>query len=232
MISIIIPTYNESDHIRKTIEALFKNAEAAQISEIIVVDGGSTDLTIPEATAAGGRIIQSARKGRAVQMNYAAKQANSSILYFLHADTIPPPGFADDIRQAVQAGFASGCFTLSFDYHHWFLKANCWFTRFNSNYFRFGDQSLFVTKEAFLRIGGFQEKHTIMEDQEIIRRLRNQVKFKIIKKPVITSARKYLSNGIYKTQGIFFLIYAMYYLGFSQNKLVKTYRNLIRQEKI
>jgi hypothetical protein len=56
--------------------------------------------------------------------------------------------------------------------------------------------------------------------------------FAIIKKPVRTSARKYLTNGIYKTQGIFFLIFFMYQLGYPQQTLVRTYRKLIRQDKI
>jgi len=121
---------------------------------------------------------------------------------------------------------------LSFDYNHWFLKANCWFTRFDVDTIRFGDQSLFVTKDAFLKADGFCEKHIVLEDQEFIKRVKKTVRFTIIKKPVITSARKYLENGIYKTQGIFFIIYFMYSFGFSQQNLVATYRKLIRQDKL
>ncbi|MBD0288215.1 MAG: hypothetical protein ICV79_22730 [Flavisolibacter sp.] len=120
---------------------------------------------------------------------------------------------------------------LSFDYHHWFLKANCWFTRFDVDAIRFGDQSLFVTKEKFEQVGGFCEKHIVLEDQYIINQLKKICRFTIIKKPVLTSARKYLENGIFKTQGIFFLIYFMYRLGYSQQKLVSTYRKLIQQNK-
>jgi hypothetical protein len=55
-------------------------------------------------------------------------------------------------------------------------------------------------------------------------------KFIVIKKRVITSARKYLDNGIFKTQGIFYLIYAMYKLAFHNSNCLGTYRYLIRQE--
>lgn len=121
---------------------------------------------------------------------------------------------------------------LSFDYDHWFLKANCWFTRFDVDTIRFGDQSLFVTKEKFLEVGGFCEKHIVLEDQQIIKRLKKISSFKVIKKPVVTSARKYVENGIYKTQGIFFLIYFLYRFGFPQQQLVNTYRKFIRQDKL
>ncbi len=154
------------------------------------------------------------------------------ILYFLHADTVPPQNFSLDISNAIKQGYTSGCYMLSFDHQHWFLKANCWFTRFDINAVRFGDQSLFVTKEAFFKVPGFCENHIVMEDQHIIRQLRKLGHFTIIKKPVVTSARKYLENGIYRTQAIFFIIYFMYRFGYSQQKLIGTYRKLIMQDKL
>jgi len=232
MISVIIPTYNEATHIAPTIQTLWRHDEAKLITEIIIADGGSTDGTIKYGLSEGVRVLSCPRKGRAAQMNHGAEAANGSILYFLHADTLPPAGFTTDIIAAVQREFLAGCFRLAFDHPHWFLKANCWFTRFDYNALRFGDQSLFIQKDRFFQCGGFCEKHIVMEDQEIIRRIRKKGKFTVMKKPVITSARKYLDNGIYKTQGIFYLIYAMYKLGFSQQHLVSTYRKLIRQDKL
>ena len=121
---------------------------------------------------------------------------------------------------------------LSFDYNHWFLKANCWFTQFDVDAIRFGDQSLFVSSDIFKSSGGFAETHIVLEDQQLIKRLKKMARFTIIKKPVLTSARKYLQNGIYKTQGIFFIIYFMYRLGYSQQKLVATYKKMITEDKL
>ncbi len=232
MISVIIPTYNEAEHIKTTIEKLWAFDAQNLVTEIIIADGGSTDATVQVAKSEGVKVLISPKKGRAPQMNFGALHARSSILYFLHADTIPPKDFSHNIKAAVAAGYGAGCYMLSFDYDHWFLKANCWFTRFDVDSIRFGDQSLFVTKEKFLEVEGFCEKHIVLEDQHIIRRLKKISIFKVLKKPVVTSARKYVENGIYKTQGIFFLIYFMYRLGFSQQKLVSTYRKLIRQDKL
>jgi len=231
MISIIIPTFNESSCIEKTISKIREYDENNLVKEIIIADGGSSDNTTTLAASNQARVVISNKKGRAAQMNVGASYATGNILYFLHADTIPPKNFTADISNSVKNGFGAGCFMLSFDYSHWFLKANCWFTRFDVDAIRFGDQSLFLTRDLFIQTDGFSENHIIMEDQELIKRLKRITRFTIIKKSVLTSARKYLKNGIYKTQGIFFIIYAMYRLGYSQQKLVSTYKYLIAEEK-
>ncbi len=82
-------------------------------------------------------------------MNLGAGHAQGDVLYFLHADSYPPPGFTSEIIETVLTGNNSGSFRLDFDNNHWFLKMNCWFTRFDVNAFRYGDQSLFVTKACF-----------------------------------------------------------------------------------
>ncbi|MEJ7627516.1 MAG: TIGR04283 family arsenosugar biosynthesis glycosyltransferase [Ferruginibacter sp.] len=232
MISVIIPTYNEEAQIQATIQKLFQNDTGSLIKEIIITDGGSTDGTIAAASNEKVIVVTSPKKGRAAQMNYGASMATADILYFIHADTIPPDHFSGDILQATDEGCGAGCYMLSFDHDHWFLKTLCWFTRFDIDAFRFGDQSLFVTKNSFLKTNGFNESRIVMEDQEFIQRLKKLVSFTIIKKPVLTSARKYIQNGIYKTQFIFFIIYFMYRLGYSQERMVATYKNWINESKI
>jgi len=231
MISIIIPTFNEADQIAQTISKIL-SANSRHIVEIIVVDGGSTDNTTSIADQYGAIVKQSIRKGRAAQMNFGASIAKYDILYFLHADSIPPHDFTLAIINAHDDGATSGCFRLQFDYDHWFLKANAWFTRFNVNAIRFGDQSLFVIKEIFQKAGGFREDLLMMEDQEIIRRLKKFGKFEILDKYVTTSARKYRDNGVYRMQGIFFQIWGLYYLGYPQDKLLQLHRKMIKNHKL
>lgn len=231
MISIIIPTFNEADQIARTISKTHAASGEHKI-EIIVADGGSTDETISIAKKSGAIAVFSERKGRAAQMNKGASVARGEILYFLHADSIPPQNFTNHISQAYKSKAISGCFKLQFDYKHWFLKANCWFTRFNVNAVRFGDQSLFITKEIFHKCGRYREDLLMMEDQEIIHRVKKYGKFKVMDAAVTTSARKYLANGIYRMQGIFFRIWLLYYLGDSQEQLLMLHRKLIRQHKL
>lgn len=231
-ISIIIPTFRERDTISRTLEAIRANGNGEQIEEVIVVDGGSGDGTLEAAASGGARAVLSPSKGRSAQMNYGAALARSPLLYFLHADTLPPPGFTQSILTAVQKGYGSGCFTLRFDDPHWFLQANSWFTRFSFTPFRFGDQSLFTGAALFREAGGFREDHIVLEDQEIITRLKKKATFVVLQPPVLTSSRKYRMNGIYKTQLVYFYIYLLYRLGFPQQHLVQTYRKWIRQDKI
>ena len=68
--------------------------------------------------------------------------------------------------------------------------------------------------------------------EEVAEYLKKYGKFKVIPQAIITSARKYTVNGIYKMQGIFFLIYFLYKTGVAQNKLAALYRKLIKQDKV
>ena len=217
-LSVIIPAYNEESEIAETI-ALVKKRGHNLVEEIIVVDGQSTDNTEAEARLAGAKVVISPRKGRAAQMNVGAEQASAEILYFLHADTRPPEGFAESVCNAIEKGYQAGCFQLTFDEDHFLLDLYAWFTRFDVDAFRFGDQSLFVLRDVFFAIDGFREDHIVMEDNEIVRRIKDEYDFTIIEDAVETSARLYQEVGILKLQFIFVLIYTLYFCGVEQETL-------------
>src|SRR4051812_30882723 len=99
MLSIIIPTYNESSQIAETIGKTIA-ALATVAAEIIVVDGGSSDRTMEIAMETGVIAVLSDRKGRAAQMNFGASRSKGEILYFLHADSKPPFDFGTQILKA------------------------------------------------------------------------------------------------------------------------------------
>ncbi|GAA5522168.1 TIGR04283 family arsenosugar biosynthesis glycosyltransferase [Aliifodinibius salicampi] len=225
-ISVIIPTYNEADTISETIEKV-RRASDKQLTEIIVADGGSTDGTVQQAEAMNVRTLKSPKKGRAAQMNHGAKQARGDILYFLHADTHPPSHFDTSIKKAQENGYESGCFQLTFDHNHPLLRFYAWFTRFDIDLFRFGDQSLFINRTIFDQIGGFREDYIVMEDQEITRRIKKHSSFIILDNSVTTSAQKYQRNGIIKLQLVFSLILFLYYLGADQKQLTAIYKCFI-----
>ncbi len=165
-------------------------------------------------------------------MNYGVSLAQADVLYFVHADSFPPRDFIDNITEQIKMGIHIGCFRLKFDLSNWFLNINCWFTRFDVNAFRFGDQSLYVTKNIFEKAGGFNKHLIMMEDQEIIHRLKRYGKFKVMHSTIMTSARKYIDNGIFYTQGVFFLIYMLFKLDLPQHRLLTLYRRLIKQAKL
>ncbi|MGI4741716.1 MAG: TIGR04283 family arsenosugar biosynthesis glycosyltransferase [Janthinobacterium lividum] len=226
-ISLLIPTFNEAASIGPLLAYL--RVEIGNTTEILVADGGSTDSTRQLAAQAGVRVLTCPHKGRAAQLNHGAVHASGSILYFLHADSYPPPGFENDIRRAVAAGAGSGCYRLAFDHRHWFLRVSAWMTRWPLTWLRFGDQSLFVQRELFVQLGGYREDLLVMEDQELVERLQRAALFRLLPRAVVTSARKYLINGVFRLQGIFALIVLLYRLGVPQARLLRVYRALVRQ---
>lgn len=230
-LSIIIPCLNEVATIRSCIEAIKSKALNSEKIEIIVADAGSTDGTLDVLKTTDVVVIHCDVKSRAKQMNIGAAAAQGAILYFLHADTLPPVHFDKAILEATKSDDIAGCFRLKFDHKHWFLKTNAWFTKFNIDNFRFGDQSLFISKNNFLRINGYNEKCLVFEDQEIVQRIKEQTQFKVLPNNVVTSARMYLQNGIYFTQLYYFYLFLLFKLGVNQQTILKKYREKLGNTK-
>lgn len=235
MISIVIPILNEADYIELLLLHLIKNASANNISEIIIVDGGSTDTSraivqkFKENSTFKIRLIAS-EKGRAKQMNAGAKAAKGNILYFLHADSFPPKNFDKEILRHIEVGRPSGCFRMKFDGKHPLLVFSQWFTRFNFKFCRGGDQSLFISKTLFESMGGFNEKYIIYEDCEFISRVYDNHRFYIIPKYVRTSSRKYKYVGVWRLQYRFAMIHLKYFTGAGPEELYAYYCTHIRSK--
>lgn len=227
LISIIIPVHNEAKSITGFIEYLNRVFPAGQ-REIIVVDNGSTDETLSLAQKAGAKIIRMTNASRAAAMNAGARTAAGDVFYFLHADSYPPPGIAAGIINAVTEGCGSGCCRLRFDSSHWLLRFCAWLTRLTVTALRFGDQSLFVSRRVFEAAGWFSENLYIMEDQEIVSRLKQHAPFMVLPQPITTSTRRYQRNGVYRLQALFVVIWTLYYLGVSQARLRRFYKRYVR----
>lgn len=225
MLSIIIPTYNEQDTISALITYLIYSSK--DFIEIIVCDGGSTDQTILLAEQAGAKAILSPHKGRAAQMNYGASIAKGNIYYFIHADSLPPPTFIKDIQESILGGYSFGRYRTKFDSKKHILKLNAFFTRMDLFMCYGGDQTLFITKELFLKIEGFNRNMLIMEDYEIIERAKQHGRYKIFNKPVLISARKYERNSWLKVQIANYTIVKMYKKGASQDDMIEKYKQLL-----
>ncbi len=225
-LSIIIPAYNESLNVKQLIHYLIKHA-GQSVTEIIVIDGGSSDNTIEMAKNAGATVIMSPLKRRAAQMHYGASIAKGSILYFVHADTFPPASFANDILNAMDKGFAIGRYRTKFDSPKWYLKINAWFTRFDWFVCMGGDQTLFITKELYQTIGGYNTEMMIMEEFEFAKRARETVRYKIFSQATLISARKYDTNSWWRVQMANKKIVSMYRKGASQNDMVEAYKRML-----
>ncbi len=224
-LSIIIPVLNEEAFVGNILRYL-KSHCTNRVEEIIVVDGGSDDKTVTIAREEGARVLRS-QPGRAVQMNFGAKNAHGDILYFLHVDTYPPAHFEHAIIKAIAEGYRAGCFQMRFDNNSRFLNFFAWFTRVNHRLCRGGDQSLFINRELFDQSGGFDENFKIYEDAEFIIRVCKMGRFKILPQTVITSARKYEEVGMFRLQYHFGVIHLKHMLGAGPQQLHDYYQRYI-----
>lgn len=229
-LSVIIPILNEEEQLQRLLPRLQREKQGCHL-EIILADGGSTDKGYEIAQQHGARWIACPHSGRATQLNYASTMARGTVLFFLYADCQPPENFPEHIEDWLSQGGSSGSFRLRFDWSHWFLGLNAWFTRFPYPWLRFGDQGLFSKRESFEQLGGYREDLQVMEDQEMARRLIQRRGFKVLPYYMIVSARRYRNNGPLYLQSVYFLIWWQYYRGYSQNQLVATYRKFIKDPR-
>jgi len=229
-LSVIIPALNEEKVIFEAVQDILQKTPPDLLEEVIVVDGKSEDKTVERAREAGARVIVSEKARRSIQMNRGAAQATGEILFFLHADCRAPDAYAPSILDAVEKGHHYGCFRRQVGKNK--SKKGLGFVSFVSRFrgpmFRGGDASLFVRRSTFEAVGGFKEDLILMEDFEILPRLRRQGKFKLLPGVVEASDRKHVENN-YSWRVLYgcMLVWAMYYLGFSQNRLLKTYRRYV-----
>lgn len=225
-LSIIIPAFNEASRIGSLVTHLLNDGPF--VKEVLVIDGSSNDETAQLAGNAGAKVYKAKKRGRAHQMNQGAFAAKGEVLHFVHADAWPPKGFSKSIKDAIEVGYKAGCFRSLFDTKNKFLLLNSFFTRFPGLIFRGGGQTLFITDELFQYLGGYDESLQLMEEYDLIRRIKRHTKFRIIPRNVLVSVRKYQENGTIRLQASYALIMILFFLNFNQNFLIRLYKRLIQ----
>ncbi|TWU55234.1 TIGR04283 family arsenosugar biosynthesis glycosyltransferase [Rubripirellula reticaptiva] len=192
---MVIPTRNESANIA----AAIRSAIAAGAAEVIVADAGSHDDTVEQATRAGAHKIVRSLPGRGTQQNSGAMMATANWLLFLHADNRLAPDCLVQISNhpKIQAKTAVwGAFQQHIDSPKRIYRAIEWgnAARVRWRSMAFGDQAIFVRRDVFKRIGGFDDI-PLMEDVRISQKLRKQSKPLLLPGPLQISARRWEQNG-------------------------------------
>jgi uncharacterized protein len=224
-VSVIIPTLNEEQNILPCLERVVTTHDV----ETIVVDGGSTDRTQELARSVGARVLQALR-GRASQMNAGAAAASGEVLVFLHADTLLPEGWADLIlAELTKRRAAAAAFEIQFSSHTRALRAIEKLANLRSHLFRmpYGDQTIALRAKLFHDLGGFRDL-PIMEDWDLVKRLRKRGRIRIATAPVVTSSRRWDTFGVLRTTALNQVIILGYVLGIAPSRLARLYdRNVV-----
>lgn len=228
-LSIVVPVLNEAAQIVAALSALAPVRRSG--AEVIVADGGSRDGT-PDGAAPHCDRVVIAPRGRAAQMNAGAAVAKGDVLLFLHADTRLP---ADAARQVVlglaASGRAWGRFDIRIEGRNPLLAVVARMMNLRSRLtgIATGDQAIFVTREAFALVGGYPDI-PIMEDIAISRHLVRLTPPLCIGSPVVTSGRRWETQGVIRTILLMWRLRLAFYCGADPAKLARAYGYEPRQQ--
>jgi rSAM/selenodomain-associated transferase 2 len=219
-LSIIIPVFNEAGQIAARLKSLQSLRSRCQL---LLVDGGSDDDSAKIAASLVDQVLSSP-KGRALQMNCGAAYAQTGMLLFLHADTSLPDNALELILQAVANGYQWGRFDIGFDNQLPIFRLIALMMNLRSRLtgIATGDQALFITRRAFQAVAGFPEI-ALMEDIAICARLKKLSKPCCLTARVITSARRWQQQGIFKTILMMWWLRLSYFFGADPDNLAARY---------
>ena len=224
MISVVIPTLNEARNLPRLLAELQRESAA---SEIIIVDGGSSDSTVAEARRLGARVVVS-DPGRGVQLRRGAEAASGSVLLFLHADSGFPAGGLDRIAEslAASAEIVGGNFRLIFDggsrFSRWLTRYYAWIRKRGLYY---GDSAIFVRRDVYESLGGMRPI-ALMEDLNFVRSMERFGRTVCIENPpLVTSSRRFEGRSPIAIVLGWFTIHLLYRLGVSPERLAKIYNS-------
>ena len=217
LISIIIPVYRDADALAAVLEATdFGGAE-------VIVAAAEGDLSLAALRAARADLQWvDAPRGRARQMNAGAALAHGDWLLFLHADTRLPLGWRSAVVRAdADARMNLGCFRFALDSSSLAARVIESGVRLRVRVFGlpFGDQALFVRREAFAELGGYNDL-PIMEDVDLVRRLRETGRLYTASEEAVTSARRWEEDGWLRRTARHLSLIVRYFAGVHPERLV------------
>ena len=196
-LSIIVPTINEADFLPLLLADL--NLYTYEF-ELIIVDGGSTDLTKFIAKLGCAKIINLQERNRGKQLSNGAKIATGEWLLFLHADCRLKSNWGSKVNEIIQnplqkqyAWFFN--FNIKDQGFIWLILQLAVLLRSNLLNRPYGDQGLLISKDLYTKVGGYKEI-ALMEDLDMVLRLSKRNSIKALGIGIETSTRKYKNKNV------------------------------------
>lgn len=194
LLSVVIPAYNESRYLPAVLKSVREAVRDEQVRpcEIIVSDDASTDGTADVAREAGARVVHSGRRNIGATRNVGARAAHGRYLLFLDADTLVDARVFVELKWWMERGSVGGGSVLSWSEPvtgagAWTLDA---WNRISRMFELPAGGFFFVRRDAFERVGGFDEEYYVSEEIHLARKLKRLGRLRILRGPVYTSPRK------------------------------------------
>jgi len=206
-LSIVIPARNDAAALARTLDHLVR-LPGMDGAEVIVAAAGDVEGTTA-AVATRARLLWPGGSTRAQLMNAGAAAAAGDVILFLHADSFPPGHALRLIRHALGDPRAvGGAFEHAFAEPVWSLRAintiNRVRYRLTRNYY--GDQGIFVRADVFRALAGYRDL-ALMEDLDFTQRLKRRGRSVLVTTPLVTSGRRFLARGPWRT--FFFIVWLL-----------------------
>ncbi|MBX7173590.1 MAG: glycosyltransferase family 2 protein [Pyrinomonadaceae bacterium] len=224
-ISVIIPTYNEELSIAKTLEAL---SRLVNVSEVIVVDGGSSDLTakfVKNYTQVKNlQLVQMDEPNRGKQLHEGTKHAKGDIFWFVYAETRPQQGCGRQIKGVMKyREVVGGNFEVIFSGETRWAKFMTWlYPHLRSWGLNYGDSAFFIGRKAYEKVGGFKPIGAF-EDLDMFHRLRKIGTFYHLSQTVTTSSKRFEKGSFLWTFAKWSFFQVLYWFKFPPEKLAKKF---------
>lgn len=220
-VSVIIPVLNEQACVARAIGSAWQ----AGASEVIVVDGGSTDGTLIVLESQKCSVIRSAA-GRGIQLNHGCIKATGEFLLLLHADAALHVDCIDQIKKAAvnNSRLTHGCFLQTIEQSGWTYRIIERGNGLRARHFRmmYGDQGIFVRSDIYKEIGGIPNVE-IMEDVLLSRRLKKIGNPAILPGPISVNARRWKKRGPIRQTLFNWSCYLRFLMGYSPQQISQRY---------
>ena len=220
-VSVIIPVLRDADALAVLLEILHPSTQV----EVIVANGDAGDSALEPVRRAWPAVQWiDGPPGRARQMNAGAERATGQWLLFLHADARLGDGWFDEIGRGADDGAVGGCYRLEIDSPRWQARLIERSVRYRVSWLGivYGDQGLFIRRDFFHAIGGYRAI-PVMEDADLVRRMRRQGRLRYSPVGVLVSARRWERDGWTRRTVSNLWILLLYLAGRSPDRLAASY---------
>jgi len=221
-LSIVIPTLDEANNLPLLLSDL---GEIREKSEILIIDSDSKDATEDISKIYGAKFFNKKVKNRGLQLNTGAKEAKGDWLLFIHADSRLSQKWSEEVNLVLSKenkliyffNFKVNNNNLIYRFLEFLVNLRTFLLKTP-----YGDQGLLISSEKYFQYGGYKNL-PIMEDIDLINRIKSKEEIFSLKTSIYTSSRKWQKNNLLYQSIMNFKLRRKWAKGYDLNKLYEEY---------